>query len=311
MNLLILGYSDFIQRRVIEILLKRFKKINIAIASKTRFEKNHKNSVKWFNDYSKAINYFKPDIIYVSLPNSAHFSWAKKALKKNIHVIVDKPITLNSNQLKELIKISKKTKKLLAEATIFSFHNQIKKSVNLIGGCKRINQINANFCIPMPLKGNIKLSKKFGGGVNNDMGPYAAASFREFYKKFPTKIYVTKDKNKKIVTKLNVLAKYKHKIFFGHFSFGKEYKNEMELFSNDKIINIKSVFSPNPNLNTVVTVKTKNDQFEYIIKKESTFEFFFNLCLKKIKNKKYNFFYKTMFFDAKFRDAINNENKYK
>ena len=91
MKLLILGYSDFARRRIIPILLKDFKKINIAISTKSRkFNYDYKN-VQWFKDYDKAINEFKPDIVYISLPNSLHFKWAKKSLNKNIHVIVDKP----------------------------------------------------------------------------------------------------------------------------------------------------------------------------------------------------------------------------
>ena len=139
----------------------------------------------FFRDYLKSIKEFKPDIVYISLPNSLHYKWAKETLSRKINVIVDKPITLKLKQTNDLIQLSKANKKLLAEATIFSFHNQIKKAIKLIGGLKNIDQIVMNFCIPLPPKNNIKLSHKLGGGVNNDMGPYAAGTFRILYKYYP------------------------------------------------------------------------------------------------------------------------------
>ena len=47
--------------------------------------------------------YKRQDLVYISLPNSEHFYWAKKSLKHKFNTIVDKPITSNERQLDELI----------------------------------------------------------------------------------------------------------------------------------------------------------------------------------------------------------------
>ena len=57
----------------------------------------------------------KPNLVYISLPNSEHFFWAKIPDYK-YNTIVDKPIVTNEKQLKELIDISK-NKKVLVEST--------------------------------------------------------------------------------------------------------------------------------------------------------------------------------------------------
>ncbi len=307
MKVLILGYSDFAKRRIIPILINQFSNIKLAIASKSRKRDFLNNDIKWFNNYDLAIQNYKPDIIYISLPNSLHFKWAKKSLLKRINVIVDKPISLYFKQAKELVDISNKKKTIIAEATIFFFHSQITKSIKLVGGIDKIKQINCNFSIPMPDKNNIKLSKKFGGGVNNDMGPYAAASFREFYRKFPKKIFKIQNKVKNITTQLNVIAKFQNKQFNGHFSFGTEYKNEMTIFSDKELININSVFSPNPNLDTKLIYKKRNKIKKIFIKKQSTFKKFFSLYINKIKNKEYDYFHKNIIYDAKFRQILNDK----
>ena len=57
-----------------------------------------------------ALKKSKTDVVYISLINSLHYYWAKKALNKNYHVIVDKPISENYSQAKNLIKIANEIK---------------------------------------------------------------------------------------------------------------------------------------------------------------------------------------------------------
>ena len=50
-----------------------------------------------------ALNSSKANIVYISLPNSLHYYWAKKSLEKGYHVIVDKQLPENSKQANNLI----------------------------------------------------------------------------------------------------------------------------------------------------------------------------------------------------------------
>jgi len=105
LKILILGYSNIVRRRVISVLKE--KKIIFFIASKT-FKKKIPGVKKQFKSYNYALNKCNPDLVYISLPNSEHFYWAKKSLKHKFNTIVDKPITSTERQLEELIDISKK-----------------------------------------------------------------------------------------------------------------------------------------------------------------------------------------------------------
>ena len=307
MKILILGYSDFVQRRVIPILLKNFTNYKIGIASKSKKQELKYKNLSWFDNYKKGINIFKPDIVYISLPNSLHYYWGKYVLKKSINLIIDKPITIKINHLRNLIKIAKSRKAVIAEATIFNYHPQIQKAIKVIGGFKNIEKIQCNFCIPEPSKNNIKMSKQLGGGVNNDMGPYAAGSFRVFLKNFPEKIVTLFNKKNGIIIDLSIQAKYKKKIFYSYFSFGKEYKNDLIIISKNKIVKINSVFSPSPYLSSLIQIKENNKRKKILIKPQSTFKIFFNIFIDCIKKKKLNFFINNMLFDAKFRETVNNQ----
>ena len=104
---------------------------------------------------------------------------------------------------------------------------------------------------------------------------------------------------------MSLIASHKNKHLIGHLSFGKEYKNDLLLFSNKKIVKINSVFSPNPFLSTEILTKFKNQFKKKIIVKQSTFKIFLNLYLKFLKDKKYYFFYKNIIYDSKFREKLN------
>lgn len=56
------------------------------------------------------------DTVYVGLPNSLHFAYAKAALLKGKHVIVEKPMVMTMGEFRELRALARERRRLLAEA---------------------------------------------------------------------------------------------------------------------------------------------------------------------------------------------------
>lgn len=56
------------------------------------------------------------DTVYVALPNSLHFSFAKRALEAGKHVIVEKPATANFRELETLRELAARKRLILTEA---------------------------------------------------------------------------------------------------------------------------------------------------------------------------------------------------
>ena len=110
MKILILGYSSLCKRKIIPALKKIFTKAKFCISSKSQ-TRQYVGESEWFDSYEKALKKSNADLVYISLINSMHYYWAKKFLKNNYHVIIDKPATLNFKQAKDLVKIAKKKKK--------------------------------------------------------------------------------------------------------------------------------------------------------------------------------------------------------
>ena len=280
------------------------KKIAFCIASKSSVMK-HKKAYKWFDNYSKALNESNADIVYISLSNSLHYKWAKLALKKNYHVIVDKPITLKLKDSLKLVRIAKKKRKLLAESTFFNFHKQFETLYKLTNGKKNIKFINTNFIIPKPNKNSFRMSKNLGGGCLSDMGPYAAATSRLLGSGtlISIKSNVYKEKNG-LITSFDIFCKFKNNHYFGYFSFDGEYKNNMILHTKNQNIELNNVFSPPSNKNLNILIKKNNILQIKKIKKDDTFKNFFKEVAIAIKKNNFKLFYEKIIFDAKIRDKI-------
>jgi len=66
-----------------------------------------------FQDYQKAIKNSKIDIVVISTPTNTHYKIAKFALANKKHIMCEKPLCLKTNEVKNLIILSKRNKKYL------------------------------------------------------------------------------------------------------------------------------------------------------------------------------------------------------
>lgn len=67
------------------------------------------------------------DCIIVVTPAQTHYQIVKKSLQAGKHVLVEKPLTINIKDAKELVRLSKEKKKVLAVDHTFKFNSGIKK----------------------------------------------------------------------------------------------------------------------------------------------------------------------------------------
>ncbi len=307
MKILILGYSNLSKRKIIPALKKNFKNIEFEICSISKSKKNI-GAQKWFRNYKTALHQSNADIVYISLQNSLHFYWAKKFLENKYHVIIDKPATLSFNEATKLVKIAKKNKKLLSEATVFNYHLQIKEVLKEIKNNDNLRFVCARFIIPKLPKKNFRNVIEYGGGCFNDMSPYAASLFRLFVNKKSIIKNITStltDKNKLNIS-FSIFASYKKTDFSFYFSHDGNYQNELIFITNEKIIKIYRVFSP-PNdkkLNIFIHNKKHNKDIIKCVKKDDVFINYFSDFFKTLKNKKFKIFYQKLLTDSFFREKI-------
>ena len=178
-NIGIMGYASIAKIKVIPALLSMPHKFKInAIASRGRKNENvikNKLKVGFYDDYEKLIQDENIQAIYLPLPNSFHAKWIEKSLQKNLHVIVEKPLACNSNDVNRLNKIASEKDLVLIENFQFRFHKQLSIIKNLVDNGKigEIRCLRSSFGFPpFDDSDNIRYSKELGGGSLLDAGVY-------------------------------------------------------------------------------------------------------------------------------------------
>lgn len=131
------------------------------------------------------------DIIYITTPHNTHYPFMKKALENGKHLLVEKSITLNSEELDEMVEMAKEKNLVLAEAmTIWHMplYNELCRLLNS-GELGKVQMITMNF-------GSFKeydMSNRFfnpelAGGALLDIGVYALSIVRSFMDESPEEI---------------------------------------------------------------------------------------------------------------------------
>ena len=82
------------------------------LANLNKAKNIYPNSV-YYKSYNTALSNKNIDIVIISTPTNTHYKIAKAALLKKKHVLCEKPLSLKINEVKYLIKLSKKNKVFL------------------------------------------------------------------------------------------------------------------------------------------------------------------------------------------------------
>ncbi len=304
MKILVLGNSDIFQRKVYP-ALNQLKKIRIELASRKKIKENY-DIQKSYDSYENALKKTKAKIVYISLINSEHFKWAIKSLKKNKHVIIDKPFTINFNETKKIISLAKKKQLFLSEAIVFQYHKQFKDIFKKIDLKKKLI-IKSFFHIPKLDRKNFRNKSKFGGGCFHDMSSYATFMINFFFKN-KNFIYkkISHSNIKHVSNNFKIIAKSKNILLSSSFSFNSSYKNYIIISSGKLSYRINFAFSPP--IGSITTVK-KYDRIKKKVvlinfKSQNSFYTYFNKIFNIIKRKKYNFFYDEIKKNAEIKKEI-------
>lgn len=91
---------------------------------RTRSLKRKFKNIKIFNTLNDLIK-SNLNCIFLVTPPSKHFLLAKKIIKNKIDLFVEKPVTLKSKHLEELINLAKKNKVILMSGYIYQYNKYI------------------------------------------------------------------------------------------------------------------------------------------------------------------------------------------
>lgn len=143
---------------------------------------------KVYDDFNNMFTDPDVDIIYITTPHNTHIDFMKKAIENKKHILVEKSITLNSDELSEAVELAKKNGVVIGEAMTI-YHMPIFKELKKIldsDELGRVNLITANFGSFKPYDmSNRFFNRNLAGGVMLDIGVYALSLVRYFFNSSP------------------------------------------------------------------------------------------------------------------------------
>lgn len=146
---------------------------------------------KVYEDFREMFTDDDIDIIYISTPHNTHIPYLREALKKGKHVLCEKSITLNSEELKEAVALAKENQVVLGEAMTL-YHMPIYKRLKEIMeegslGALRLVQMNFGSYKEYDMA-NRFFNPKLAGGALLDIGVYALSFVRWFMSESPDQV---------------------------------------------------------------------------------------------------------------------------
>lgn len=138
---------------------------------------------KVYSDYNEMFTDPEVDIIYITTPHNTHINFMKKAIENGKHILVEKSITLNSDELNEAIALATEKGVVIGEAMTI-FHMPIYKKLKEIlaaGSLGKVNLITMNFGSFKEYDMNNRFfNRNLAGGAMLDIGVYALSFIRWF-----------------------------------------------------------------------------------------------------------------------------------
>lgn len=152
------------------------------------------NVEKVYDNYEEMLQDDEIDIVYISTPHSNHYEYIIKSLQNNKHVFCEKAITVNGNQLKEIVDLAKEKNLVVAEAMTIYHMPLYKKLRELVDSGKlgKIKIIQVSFGSLKEYDVNNRFfSQDLAGGALLDIGTYALSFTRYFLSSQPQEVLTT------------------------------------------------------------------------------------------------------------------------
>jgi predicted dehydrogenase len=135
------------------------------------------------------------DAVYIPLPNHIHVEWTIKSVEAGKHVLCEKPIGLDANQVEGLIAARDTHGRYIQEAFMVRTHPQWLKVRTLIdeGAIGELRAVTGGFTYHNTNAHNIRNQSELGGGGLLDIGCYPITTSRLIIGREPRRVVALMD----------------------------------------------------------------------------------------------------------------------
>ena len=292
-DVLLIGASSLVRRRVLPALLTLERVGSIHVASRKPLEASlvppDRLGGCW-QSYNEALRECPPCLAYVSLPNAMHAEWARAALAGGFHVIVDKPaFTADFTQAKALADLARRDSLVLAEADVWPWHPlaQQARAAAYNGGLTP-RAVIATFTSPAMDPGDFRYQKGLGGGALLDRGSYAASCGRFFFSEAPIAVscaILGHSEEAGVDTSFSAVLQYPGGVLLGYFSLECEYQNRVDIICGSVAFSVDRVFTPPADYAGSIRMRSQNRVSQVDVPAADSFAAFFDDVLDAIEQR--------------------------
>ena len=138
-------------------------------------------------DLNEAVKNYDFDAVYIAAPTGVHKKLVLSAAQHKKHILCEKSLGSNIEEVKEMLEICKNNNVALFEGFMYQFHTQHKFVRNLIdkGEIGIPFHFQGTFGFPPISESDFRYNKNLGGGVVLDAGSYTVHAARHFFKAEP------------------------------------------------------------------------------------------------------------------------------
>lgn len=147
-----------------------------AVASRDTARSAELEPVVVHDSYRALIEDPNVDAVYISLTNVQHSEWVIAALEAGKHVLCEKPLALNADEVRAMNVVAERRQRLIVEAVWTRWQPRMKRMAQVIqrGDLGDIQSISSAFTFKGDLTGNYRSDPMMGGGALLDVGCYQA-----------------------------------------------------------------------------------------------------------------------------------------
>lgn len=271
----VLGAANIAYEEVVPAIRRTKYGEVIAVASRNKEKAVKFNVPTIYESYDELLNDANIDAVYIPLPNALHKEWVIKAMNHKKHVLVEKPATLTSEDMKEIKNCSIQNDVVFMEAFMYQFHSQheyVKKLLDS-GEIGDYQHIKAHFSFKLDNKQDIRLDKDLGGGAFWDLGCYGIHAVTQIVGMKPNRVSMMGKVPKEYdvdTTSVAFFTDENNRTAEVSASFEGSFTDRYEIFGEKGAIKVEKAFRPDESQDGKGIVKVVDHQGHII--QQKTFE---------------------------------------
>ncbi len=145
-----------------------------GVASRDEARSRDLEPITVYDSYTALVESPEIDAVYISLTNSQHCEWVVAALSAGKHVLCEKPLAMNANEVDVMQQAAVRHGVALVEAVWVRWHPRHRRFTDIVrsGNLGDDLELSSAFTFTSDMVGNYRLDPARGGGALMDVGCY-------------------------------------------------------------------------------------------------------------------------------------------